>query len=70
MLVGGSALLVGGSPARSRSGSPLGGFADLKELPWFPRHLRNLGRPLLSRSGGPFTTGEPRRGWWLEVDIN
>ncbi|MFH7026621.1 MAG: hypothetical protein ACHBN1_14710 [Heteroscytonema crispum UTEX LB 1556] len=55
-MVSGSALLVGGcwfASAAKRGGSPLGGFADLKELPWFPRHLRNLGRPLLGRSGGP-----------------
>ncbi|MFH7026716.1 MAG: hypothetical protein ACHBN1_15220 [Heteroscytonema crispum UTEX LB 1556] len=46
--------------AAKRGGSPLGGFADLKELPWFPRHLRPLGRPQ-DRSGGPFTIGEARR---------
>ncbi|MFH7025407.1 MAG: hypothetical protein ACHBN1_08370 [Heteroscytonema crispum UTEX LB 1556] len=44
--------MVNGDLARSWGGSPLGGFADLKELPWFPRHLRNLGRPQ-DRSGGP-----------------
>ncbi|MFH7025771.1 MAG: hypothetical protein ACHBN1_10275 [Heteroscytonema crispum UTEX LB 1556] len=45
-------------------------FADSKELPWFPRHLRNLPRPLLVRSGGPFTTavhGLPTVGDWRGI---
>ncbi|MFH7028669.1 MAG: hypothetical protein ACHBN1_25570 [Heteroscytonema crispum UTEX LB 1556] len=41
-------------------------FADLKELPWFPRQVLHLGRPQ-DRSGGPFTTavhGLPTVGDW------
>ncbi|MFH7024210.1 MAG: hypothetical protein ACHBN1_02100 [Heteroscytonema crispum UTEX LB 1556] len=43
-----------------RGGSPLGGFADLKELPWFPRHLQQAtgSRPSASGDGGHIAHSE------------